>query len=63
MQPDQLARLAARDRGRARLHDGERLVVGYAHVAHTPFGRRKPLRGEAKFKLVADVNHLLTIPW
>jgi hypothetical protein len=62
-QPDKLARLAFRDRGSACLHHGECVVIGYEPFAYAPFGRRKPLPGEAKFKLVADVNHLLTIPW
>ena len=62
-EPDELARVTLGDCDCACLHRGERLIIGDLPVAHAPFGRRKPLRGKAKAELVADVNHLLTIPW
>ena len=40
-EPDQFARLAARDRVGARGHGGKRLVVSDAFVADAPFDRRR----------------------
>ncbi len=63
-QPNQLARLAARNRRRARRHRGKRVVVVDQAVAHAPFDRRRTGGGkQANCQIVARVNDPVTMPW
>ena len=61
-QPDELAGLPRGDRGGARLHHGERLLVGHERVGHAPVDRRRSRRGEeAAHGRGAVVNRAFTM--
>ena len=63
-QPDQLGRAAVRDRRGARVHGGNRRLVGDRIRGRPPLDRRQAGRRLKPFhEIVARVNHLVTIPW
>ena len=57
-QPNQFARLAARNRGSARRHGGKRVVVVDRAIAHEPFDRRRA--GGGRSPIVRSLRVLTT---